>query len=297
MTPGCVTSPCLHWRRRSPLRRRPARRSGPRADADGLLRYGDIAFRPCSLSAGGNLSAEAQCATLESPRTTLRPGRRIELAIALVPASGMAEADPVYMIASGPGQSALESYPMVHGAFGDDASQPPCRAGGCARHRQVASAALQDRRGRRTVLRSRGGNPGGDAHVHRTLPRRTGEGHRPAPVHHRRPHPRPRPGPRQTRRRTHQPRRRVLRHPRRAAVRGDVPAAHPGRRARLGGAERTGAGTGARAQPGGRAGPQFARCRNDAACSANLGDPRQQRRWCASACRRAASRRCATATR
>ena len=46
-------------------------------------------------------------------------GRKITLALALVPAEGMAEADPVYMIAGGPGQSALESYPMVHDAFRD----------------------------------------------------------------------------------------------------------------------------------------------------------------------------------
>lgn len=46
-------------------------------------------------------------------------GRRIDLAIALVPAEGMAQPDPVYMIAGGPGQSALETYPMLHAAFAD----------------------------------------------------------------------------------------------------------------------------------------------------------------------------------
>lgn len=98
----------------------PRQATGARADAEGLLRYGDITFQPCSLSAGGNLSVEAQCATLEVPEDHDAPeGRKIELAIALVPANGMAEPDPVYMIAGGPGQSALESYPMVHGAFGD----------------------------------------------------------------------------------------------------------------------------------------------------------------------------------
>jgi pimeloyl-ACP methyl ester carboxylesterase len=95
------------------------RTAGPRADRDGLLHYGDIAFEPCSLSAG-NRSVEAQCATLEVPENHDAPdGRRISLAIALLPASGMAEPDPVFMIAGGPGQSALESFPLVDGAFQD----------------------------------------------------------------------------------------------------------------------------------------------------------------------------------
>jgi len=96
------------------------RPDGPRADAQGRLRYGEVAFEPCSLSAAGNLSVEAQCATLSVPENHDAPdGRRIELALAMVPASGMAEPDPVYMIAGGPGQSALDSYPMLHEAFRD----------------------------------------------------------------------------------------------------------------------------------------------------------------------------------
>lgn len=98
----------------------PRQAAGPRGDADGKLHYGGIAFEPCALSAGGNLSVEAQCATLEVPEDHDAPdGRTIELALALVPADGMAEADPVYMIAGGPGQSALESYPSLHAAFRD----------------------------------------------------------------------------------------------------------------------------------------------------------------------------------
>jgi len=93
---------------------------GPRADAQGRLRYGEITFEPCSLSAGGNLSVEAQCATLSVPEDHDAPdGRRIDLALAMVPANGMAEPDPVYMIAGGPGQSALDSYPVLHEAFRD----------------------------------------------------------------------------------------------------------------------------------------------------------------------------------
>jgi pimeloyl-ACP methyl ester carboxylesterase len=94
--------------------------SGPQADPDGNLRYGEVLFRPCSLSAPGVKSVEAQCASLAVPEDHARPdGRRIELALALVPADGQAEPDPIVMIAGGPGQSALESYPMLHAAFAD----------------------------------------------------------------------------------------------------------------------------------------------------------------------------------
>src|SRR5690606_11994031 len=62
----------------------------------------------------------AHCATLAVAENPDAPdGRQIELAIALVLADGMAEADPVFMIAGGPGQSALESYPLLHEAFDD----------------------------------------------------------------------------------------------------------------------------------------------------------------------------------
>lgn len=94
--------------------------AGPRADAQGKLRYGELTFEPCALSAPGGDAVEAQCTTLEVPENHDAPdGRRIGLAIALVPARGMAEADPIYMIAGGPGQSALESFPMVRDAFSD----------------------------------------------------------------------------------------------------------------------------------------------------------------------------------
>jgi pimeloyl-ACP methyl ester carboxylesterase len=63
---------------------------------------------------------EARCATVPVPEDHGAPdGRRIDLAVAWVPATGTAEADPVFMIAGGPGQSALESYPQVHAAFRD----------------------------------------------------------------------------------------------------------------------------------------------------------------------------------
>ena len=87
---------------------------------DGHLSKGTIAFEPCSLSAVGAPAVEAQCARFEVPEDHDRPdGRRIELAIALLPAKGQAAPDPVMMIAGGPGQSALESYPQVAAAFAD----------------------------------------------------------------------------------------------------------------------------------------------------------------------------------
>lgn len=93
---------------------------GPRADADGNLRYGALLFKPCSLSQARVDAVEAQCATLEVPENHDAPeGRRIALAIAFIPAQRQAEPDPIVMIAGGPGQSALASYPSVHGAFAD----------------------------------------------------------------------------------------------------------------------------------------------------------------------------------
>ena len=87
---------------------------------DGGLRYGRLAFEPCALSVPGLDAVEAQCTTLEVPENHAEPdGRRIGLSIAWIPARGEGEPDPIFMIAGGPGQSALESYPMLHGAFAD----------------------------------------------------------------------------------------------------------------------------------------------------------------------------------
>ena len=87
---------------------------------DGGLHYGQLAFEPCALSEPGLPAVEAQCTTLEVPENHAEPdGRRIELAIAWIPAKGEGDPDPIFMIAGGPGQSALDSYPMVAGAFSD----------------------------------------------------------------------------------------------------------------------------------------------------------------------------------
>lgn len=90
-------------------------------DSDnGGLQYGQLEFTPCALSSPPLAAVEAQCTTLSVPENHAAPdGRRIELAIAWIPASGEAEPDPLVMIAGGPGQSALESYPVLHDAFSD----------------------------------------------------------------------------------------------------------------------------------------------------------------------------------
>ena len=83
-------------------------------------RFGSIDIESCALSTAGSRPVEAQCAHFEVPEDHDNPdGRRISLSIAVVPSSGLAAPDPVVMIAGGPGQSALESYPQVAPAFED----------------------------------------------------------------------------------------------------------------------------------------------------------------------------------
>lgn len=92
----------------------------PHAGPDGDLRYGQLTFESCSLSAARGASVEAWCTTVSAPENHDDPkSRTIELAVALVTAEGQGQPDPIVMIAGGPGQSALESYPLMHRAFDD----------------------------------------------------------------------------------------------------------------------------------------------------------------------------------
>ncbi|MFV0477411.1 MAG: alpha/beta hydrolase [Parahaliea sp.] len=92
--------------------------AGPQADAQGHLRYGQITFTPCSLKGTAQQGVQAQCANVEVAENPTDPdGRKITLALAMISAEGIAEADPVFMLAGGPGQSALESYPSIQTAF------------------------------------------------------------------------------------------------------------------------------------------------------------------------------------
>lgn len=92
----------------------------PKTDAKGDLRYGRLVFKPCTLGGDTGQSVDAQCATLLAPENPAKPdGRKIGLAVAMIPAKNLAAADPVVIIAGGPGQSILDSYPMLHDALGD----------------------------------------------------------------------------------------------------------------------------------------------------------------------------------
>ncbi|MGX9721490.1 alpha/beta hydrolase [Stenotrophomonas acidaminiphila] len=84
---------------------------------------GSLAFRPCTLdSPVSRNSLEAQCTTFEVPEDRANPqGRKIALNIALLaPAKpDGVQPDPVFFLAGGPGQSAVESYPQVDPAFAE----------------------------------------------------------------------------------------------------------------------------------------------------------------------------------
>lgn len=82
---------------------------------------GSLTFTPCTLTAPqAAASVEAQCTTLDVPENHAAPdGRRIALALAWVPATDEAEADPVFMLAGGPGQSARETFPGIAPAFAE----------------------------------------------------------------------------------------------------------------------------------------------------------------------------------
>jgi pimeloyl-ACP methyl ester carboxylesterase len=81
---------------------------------------GTLAFEPCTLSqAGLALTVAAQCSKLRVLEDRSRPdGRTIEIAVARIAGSARtSQPDPVVMLAGGPGQSALESFPQVAAAF------------------------------------------------------------------------------------------------------------------------------------------------------------------------------------
>ncbi|MFT4257386.1 MAG: alpha/beta hydrolase [Pseudoxanthomonas sp.] len=86
-------------------------------------RLGTLAFTPCNLSSplsGDNL--EAQCTTFEVPENRAEPnGRKIALNIAWLPPDneGNAAPDPVFFLAGGPGQSAVETYPGLDPVFAE----------------------------------------------------------------------------------------------------------------------------------------------------------------------------------
>ncbi len=84
-----------------------------------LRTLGALTFQACTLAPKlATATVEAQCTHLGVPEDYAHPeGRRIQLAIAWIPAHNDAASDPVFMLAGGPGQSALESYPGIAAAF------------------------------------------------------------------------------------------------------------------------------------------------------------------------------------
>lgn len=92
-----------------------------KAEPAKLRQYGSLNFTPCTLSAPMVPDGvTAQCTKFSVPENAAKPdGRKIDLNIAWVPAKEGAEVepDPVFFIAGGPGQSAVQSYPQLAGAF------------------------------------------------------------------------------------------------------------------------------------------------------------------------------------
>ncbi len=84
-------------------------------------RLGRLRFAPCTLSSPlSKDSLEAQCTTFAVPEDRARPdGRKIELNIAWLPPTSETAAlpDPVFFLAGGPGQAAVETYPGLDPVF------------------------------------------------------------------------------------------------------------------------------------------------------------------------------------
>lgn len=90
----------------------------PRA---GGFDYGRLRFARCELpQPHSSVTTAAYCAPFDVPENWDTPegGRRIALRLALIPSdAAAADPDPVVLLAGGPGQSAVEAWPRVAGAF------------------------------------------------------------------------------------------------------------------------------------------------------------------------------------
>ena len=98
--------------------------TGTDADAAQQRTLGTLAFKACSLASPlpGAEPLEAQCTTFEVPEDRANPGgRKIALNIAWIPAGNDADPapDPVFYLAGGPGQSAVETFPALAPVFRD----------------------------------------------------------------------------------------------------------------------------------------------------------------------------------
>jgi len=96
------------------------------ATATGKVPFGHLGFTPCTLSTPGQpQTVAARCATLRVPEDRSNPtARRLDIAVAWVPSTSKhPRPDPVLFIAGGPGQAALEAWPMVAAAFAETLRQ------------------------------------------------------------------------------------------------------------------------------------------------------------------------------
>ena len=74
-----------------------------------------LALQDCALTSPTGNQVDARCGTLSVPEDRAHPdGRQLDLHIAVIPAIKRdPEPDPLFMLAGGPGQSALESFPAM----------------------------------------------------------------------------------------------------------------------------------------------------------------------------------------
>ena len=80
----------------------------------------ELTLSPCRIDAGSALdTARARCGTFTVPENPDAPeGRTIDLYVALIPALSVEpQPDPLVILAGGPGQSAVDAYLSMRGAF------------------------------------------------------------------------------------------------------------------------------------------------------------------------------------
>lgn len=80
-----------------------------------------ITLEDCALTSPTGRQFDAKCGTLTVPEDRANPsGRQIHLNIAIFPAiKREAEPDPLFLLAGGPGQSAIEAFPVMLGLLYD----------------------------------------------------------------------------------------------------------------------------------------------------------------------------------
>jgi len=79
-----------------------------------------VEFTECRIGSDKGGKVKAECGTLSVAENRSNPTRMIDLNIAIIRSDSTKKLnDPVIMLAGGPGQSAVESYPMAAAAFHD----------------------------------------------------------------------------------------------------------------------------------------------------------------------------------